>query len=72
MQDIKDSLERYVKHKISPGGFLRAVLENDLTNAVARADYINIQRIPEIVRYVYNEVPGTAWGSPELVEEWLS
>ena len=41
-----DSLERYVEHHIKPGSFLRAVLENNLVEAVSRADFINIRILP--------------------------
>lgn len=44
-------VENYVKHKIPPGGFLTAVIENDLQGAVGRADYENIQK-PARVRCV--------------------
>lgn len=52
------------------GGFLTAVLENDLSGAVARADHINIKIIPDIVKYVFNELPAACWGSPEAVKRW--
>lgn len=71
MEEIKASLQRYVEHHIEPGGFLRAVLENDLFTAVGKADYINIHKLHEICVYIYNVLPITCWGSPEKVEEWL-
>lgn len=72
MEEIKASLDRYVNHKIPTGGFLEAVLSNDLAGAVGRADSINIQRIPEIVKYVYNNLPSNCWGDSETVTKWLS
>ncbi len=66
------SIDRYVNDRIPPGGFLTAVLSNDLTQAVARADDTNIRLLPEYVRYCYNEIPSPCWGSPERVEAWLS
>ena len=71
MQEIKDALERYVKHKVPTGGFLQAVLENDLQQACAKADHINQFRIWEIVHYCWNHVPAQAWGSREAVRTWL-
>lgn len=68
---LKDAIEGYVQEGYPTGSFLRAVLENDLTEACARADYINIYRIPEIVKYLYNGVPSECWGSPEKVAIWL-
>lgn len=71
-KNIKESLERYVKLKIPTGGFLRAVLENDLVEAAGRADDVNLHLIPQIVSYIYNELPSVCWGSPEKVSAWLS
>jgi hypothetical protein len=64
------SLLRYVNKGYMPGDFLTAVLTNDLFGAVGRADVDNIVALPEIVKFVYNEVPGNAWGSRETVREY--
>ncbi len=61
------ALDRYVKHKIIPGGFLMAVLSNDLFGAVAQADSENLAALPEIVKYIYNNCPSNAWGSKDQV-----
>lgn len=66
-----DGLKRYVEHRAPPGCFLRAVLENDLKGAVARADDENQRVIPIYVFWLYNEAPAACWGSPAAVEEWL-
>jgi len=68
---IIGSLRRYTEHKIPTGSFLRAVLENDLTEAIGRADHININRIPSIVDYIYNNLPHNSWGSKEIVRQFL-
>jgi hypothetical protein len=69
--DIKESLDRYVEHGIPTGGFLKAVLCNDLFGAVGRADHINIRNLQNICGYVYNEIPSTCWGSTEKVRAWF-
>ena len=66
-----EGLKRYVKDKIPPGGFLTAVLENNLLNSFQRADGENRQAIPEIVYYVRNHLPANCWGLPEKVKKWL-
>jgi len=43
---MMDGLTRYIEHGIALGGFLTAVLENDLREACARADDINIRNLP--------------------------
>ena len=70
-EGLQDGMRRYVEDSISPGSFLRAVLENNLFSAVFRADDNNIKHLTEIVRWVYWEIPMLAWGSPEDVDAWI-
>lgn len=70
-ESTKASLDRYVKDKIPTGDFLQAVLENNLFNAFGRADDENRKDLREIIRYIYHELPGDCWGSPEKVKNWL-
>ena len=67
---LMEGIDRWVEKRILPGGFLTAVLENDLKNAVSRADDISKKHIADIVTYLYNYVPSACWGSKEKVEEW--
>jgi len=64
-------IERYVHNRIRPGGFMYAVLTNDLRQAVSMADADNINLLPEIVKYLYNEIPFCIWGSVEAVHHHL-
>ena len=68
----RDSIDRYVREGIPPGGFVRAVLQNDLAQAMGRADVENRHRLFDIVSYIYNWVPSDCWGSPEKVEDWFA
>lgn len=72
METIKHSLKLYVEKKIPTGGFLEAVLSNDLCDAIGRADAENARQLKEIVVYIYNEIPSTCWGSREKVKKWLN
>ena len=69
---IKDMIDRYVGHGISGGGCLDAILSNNLGESFARADEEVAEGMFEIVKYLYNEVPGGCWGSPELVKKWMA
>ncbi len=69
--EITQALYRYTEQHIPTGSFLRAVLENDLTEAVARADFTNLRLLPEIVQYCYENLSHNCWGSPEIVKEFL-
>ena len=68
---MMESLERYVKDQVLPGDFLRAVISNDLTEAVGRADEENLRNLPAYIGYLYNEAPSRCWGSKERMEEWV-
>lgn len=67
----KESIEAYVNTRRPTGGFLRAVLSNDLKEACARADEDNRRCLFEIVCVLYNYAPSKCWGSPEKVDAWL-
>lgn len=66
-----EALQRYVDHHIPTGGFLEAVITNNLREAVGRADENNMRALPEIVAYLYNEAPVGCWGTPQAFESWI-
>ncbi len=72
--DIREDLDLWGSgnQPYPPGGFLRAVLENDLAGAFGRADDDNRRAMHDIVCYVYNELPSQCWGSPAKVAAWLT
>lgn len=69
--EIIESIRAYADEGRPTGGFLRAVLSNDLKESFGRADDGNQATMFEIVSYCYNEIPSDCWGSPETVKEWL-
>lgn len=70
-KNLLAGLKRYAEEGIPTGGFLRAVLENNLKEAFARADGHSEPRMAEIVSYVYNDMPAACQGSPEKVDAWI-
>jgi hypothetical protein len=64
-------LIRYVNEHIETGGFLRAVLENDLREACDRADPLSRPVLADLVTYIELILPAECWGSPEKVKAWL-
>lgn len=68
---VVDTLALYVKHGCEPGGFLYAVLSNNLAEAVAHGDTGNLAALADITKFVYNEIPSEAWGSQNKVNAWL-
>ena len=67
----KAAIDRYVNDHTPVGGFLTAVLSNDLKGAVGQADEENRAALFSIVGYCYHEIPSECWGSPAKVEAWL-
>lgn len=66
----RESIDAWAESARPVGGFVQAVLENNLREAFARADRENTAAMHDIVSYRYNEIPGLCWGSPERVAEW--
>lgn len=67
---MMSGLENWVLYGVKPGDFLTAVLENNLINAVSRADSENLKNLPAYAIYCYNELPQGAWGSKAKVDQW--
>lgn len=67
---VKSSLDDWAEIACPVGGFLTAVLENNLVEAMGRADMSNRHSLFSIVTYAYNELPADCWGSKEKVEAW--
>lgn len=69
--DTLETIKHYVEDGWQPGGFLTAVLANDLMNALGKADSYNRASIFEISCVVYNDIPSNCHGSYEIVNKWI-
>ncbi len=69
---IRAGARRYIEDGVKPGGFLAAVICNDLQEAFAWADDINRECLREVVRFFYNEAPSDCWGSRNAMGEWMA
>lgn len=70
-QHTLDSISRYVMEGSQPGHFVTAVITNDLFEAFSRADPDNRTAMHNIIKFLYNETPGSCWGSKEKMVEWI-
>ena len=68
---MKLAIDAYVNDRRPVGGFLTAVLSNNLKESFAMADEDNRAHLYDIVRYCHNEIPFVCWGSPQKVKAWL-
>lgn len=71
-EHMRDGARRYVEHHIRPGGFLQAMLADNLPRALACADEENAASVGRWQRWLVEECPPEAWGSVEKMESWLA
>jgi hypothetical protein len=67
---VIEALMRYVKHGISPGSGLKAVLTGDLFQAKRCLDSYNWERLDDLVDIVQYTLPMSSYGSKEAVKQW--
>lgn len=70
-ESLHDGLIEYIGARRPVGGFLAAILSNNLVDAVTRADDINRPQIATVVFFLLNYATATCWGSPAAVKAWL-
>jgi len=66
-----EGLDLWIARGILPGSFLTAVLCNDLMEATACADEMNIRQLPAYCAYLHNEAPSACFGSKKKVRDWI-
>jgi hypothetical protein len=70
-EHLHGAIVRYVLRGIPPGGFLSAVICNDLKESLGRADEINTAAIFNIVSWFYNCAPSECWKSQPHMNAWI-
>jgi hypothetical protein len=70
-EHMREGTKDYVERGLEPGGFLYAVLCNDLVAAFGKADEINFVRMSDWASWLWNEAPTGCWGSPAKVAAWI-
>jgi hypothetical protein len=71
-EDTKRELMNYKEYGTPLGSFLQAVLQNNLIDAMFRADEDNARDLKEILRFISDELPWSAWGGPERIKNWTN
>lgn len=67
----EEALVAYLVHHQSPTPFIRAVLENNLLDAVRKGSREELADLPELIIWIYRRAPMASWGTPERVQKWL-
>lgn len=70
---LVDGLVRYQTEHIRTGGFLEAVIANDLARAASQAGYgVTLADLKMLVSWVGAELPSHAHGSYEAIDTWCA
>ena len=64
------TLVNYIIDARPTGGFMEAVLNNDLRSAVYKADDMNLKAIPNYVKFLHNCAPHACWGRKDATGDW--
>lgn len=67
---LREGVERWIEQGITPGSFLRAVIRNDLAQAVLRADDTSLASLPSIMRWFIEWGPNGSYGSDKVFSQW--
>jgi hypothetical protein len=70
-EDCRDAIFNYLVHGYEPGGFLTAVITNDLRRAACVADFENIERLGHVARFVAHALPEICTGSWNAMSYWM-
>lgn len=71
-EHVYHGLRRYFEFGGHTGSFLEAVLSNDFSGAVLRADMLNSYSIRNFACFLHNEAPRGSWGSPQAYKNWIA
>ena len=61
----------YILEGREVGGFLQSVIKNDLFEALARADAINLDSLHNYMIFFHNYAPKHCFGSPDAYARWI-
>lgn len=71
-EHLADELDQWLCHGIVPGGFLRAVLSNNLIDSIVRADLRSREALPRLVQFLLDQAPEGSFGRPSVLEDYPS
>jgi hypothetical protein len=70
-EHMREGAQESVELGREPGGFLRALLSDQLVAAWQRADSENRAALGIWINWLLGEPPMTCWGSPAKVQAWI-
>ncbi len=70
-EHMQDAARGYIEEGLHPGGFLLAVLENNLVDAFGRADDVNRVSLSAWTSWLMWDIPANAWGSKDKIKAYV-
>ena len=71
-EHMRFGVHNYIEHGLEPGSFLRAVISNNLFEAIKRADRVNAEYLPLYVRFFESNAPAWCYGSLKNYTSWVA
>ena len=68
--DCQEAIFGYLVYGWEPGGFLTAVMANDLYRAATVADIANVDHLAYVAKFVVYALPQASYGNYDQVEIW--
>ena len=68
---MQPGAQRYIEDGIKPGGFLYAVLTNNLKAVFGQADETNKAHLQDWVYWLHWDIPSDSQGSEAKVDAWI-
>lgn len=68
---LQTGLLNYTRFGRPVGGFLEAVISNDLVEATTRADPVSQAALGAIALWLVHSTPAECYGSPERYRNWV-
>jgi hypothetical protein len=69
-EHLQTGLAEYVTHGMRPGAFLCAVIDDQLREAIMRADPVSQFALRGVVTWLYNYAPSASYGSRAARAYW--
>ena len=69
--DCQEAIFNYLVYGWEPGGFLTAVMANDLYRAATVSDIANVNNLAYVAKFVVYALPQACYGNYDQIKNWL-
>jgi len=69
-EHLREEVRQWIEEGTTPSSFLRAVIRNDLSEAVYRASDVERWQLAEIVMWFRWNAPAGSWGRDHCFSNW--